>query len=302
MHRPGTQIAGHRLPTADKAMSTRIVLAPGQFYGTLGRARTGGAFDIRCLAASGQEEDVAVHTHMDAHFVLVLSGVYISEARGAPARARAPFLIFNPPGTTHRDRFLGGTGSFLAISISEATFAQVHDLSALSDVATTLARPDAVSSALRVAHEIGGAGNDGGVIESASWELLALTTKTPGGWVTPNWAYVAYEALMDQAGSAQLSIADVARAARVHPVHLARVFRRSWGFSPGELLRWRRAQRAANLLADTTIPTAEIATMVGFVDQSHLTRAFRALYGVTPNVWRRKRHVAPIQDPPFGAA
>ena len=278
--------------------SARIVLPPGQFYGTLRQARTSGTFDIRSLAASGREEDVAVHTHMNAHFVLVLSGVYLSAAQWAPERARAPFLVFNPPGTTHRDRFLGGLGSFLTISLSAAAFAELRDLAALSDVATTLARPDAMSRAFSVAREVRGAGNDAGVIESASWELLASTAGVPRPRATPGWAHLAYEALMDQAGSAHLSIADVARAAGVHPVHLARVFRHAWGCSPGELLRWRRAERAAELLAGTATPAAEVAAMVGFVDQSHMNRAFRALYGLTPSAWRRARHVARIQDAP----
>ena len=62
-----------------------IVLPLGHFYGTVRQARTSGGFDISSLAATGREEDVAVHTHADAHFVLVLSGVYISAARWAPA-------------------------------------------------------------------------------------------------------------------------------------------------------------------------------------------------------------------------
>jgi AraC family transcriptional regulator len=286
-----------RLLEVQARSSEGIVLPPGQFYGTLEQTRTDGAFDIRSLAASGREEDVAVHTHTDAHFVLVLSGVYISAARWAPERARAPFLVFNPPGTTHRDRFFEGVGSFLAISLSATTLAELRNLVTLSDVSTTLARPDAVSRAFRVAREMRAAGQDRGVIESASWELLALSAEVRGPRVAPGWAYAAYEALMDQAGSAHLSIADVARAAGVHPVHLARVFRHAWGCSPGELLRWRRAEKAADLLAGTATPAAEIAAMVGFVDQSHMNRAFRALYGLTPSAWRRARHVAPIQDP-----
>ncbi len=255
-------------------------------------------FDIRSLAASGREGDVAVHTHTDAHFVLVLSGVYLPAARLAPEPAPGPLLVFNPPGTTHRDRFLGGAGSFVTISLSAAAFAELRDLAVFSDVATTQSRRDAMSRAFSVAREVRGAGKDAGVIESASWELLASTAAVSGPRMTPGWAHVAYEALMDQAGSAHLSIADVARAAGVHPVHLARVFRHAWGCSPGELLRWRRADRAADLLAGTATPIAEVAAMVGFVDQSHLNRAFRALYGLTPSAFRRARHVARIQDPP----
>ena len=273
-----------------------ICLRPSQFYGTTRQTRVGGIFDIRWLAATGREEDVAVDTHSDAHSVLVLSGVYISTARLAAERAPAPFLVFNPPGTTHRDRFLDGVGSFLTISLSAAEFARMRDVVDLSDAARTLIRPEAISSAFLILREIRGAGTDSGLMECASWELLASTADIGDRRMTPAWAYVAYEALMDQTASASLSIADVALAAGVHPVHLARVFRQAWGCSPGELLRWRRAERAADLLAGTGMPAADIAALVGFVDQSHMNRAFRALYGLMPIAWRRAHHVAPIQD------
>ena len=84
---------------------------PGQFYGEAQFGMKGAAFDIRAQVATGCEGDVQVHTHHDAHFVLVLSGRFISSARGARDSASAPTLIFNPPGTTHRDRFLKGVGT-----------------------------------------------------------------------------------------------------------------------------------------------------------------------------------------------
>jgi len=279
-----------------------IGFRPGQFYGALERARTGGAFDLRALAASGREQDVEVHTHDDAHIVLVLSGVYISTARGAPAHARAPFLVFNPPGTTHRDRFVDGVGSFLAVSLSAEAFADLQAAARLSETAIPLGRPEAVARAFRLAREVRGGGQDAGVLEAVSWELLATAAEVPGHRATPGWAHLAYEAVMDQAADAELSVAAVAAAAGVHPVHMARVFRQAWGCSPGDLLRWRRVERAAELLARTALPAAEVAAAVGFVDQSHMTRAFRTLYGLTPGAWRRAHDVAPIQDRPREAA
>ena len=34
-------------------------------------------------------------------------------------------------------------------------------------------------------------------------------------------------------------------------------------------------------------PVAEVAAACGFVDQSHLTRAFKRAFGMTPGVFRR---------------
>jgi AraC family transcriptional regulator len=94
---------------------------------------------------------------------------------------------------------------------------------------------------------------------------------------------------MDQATYARLEVRHVAQEIDVHPVHLARVFRDYWGCSPGELIRWRRLDRAADLLRRSRLSGAEIAAEVGFVDQSHLIRAFRATYGVSPGEYRKRR-------------
>lgn len=100
---------------------------------------------------------------------------------------------------------------------------------------------------------------------------------------------------MDRAADGGLSVSAIAADVGVHPVHLARVFRRAWGCSPGELLRWRRTEEASRLLLRTRLPVADVAAAVGFVDQSHMTRAFHAAFGLTPGAWRRAHGVAPIQ-------
>ena len=91
---------------------------PGQFYGVRHDRTQGGIFELGVLEATAPEHDVHLHLHEEAHFVLVLAGTYISSAHGAPSLAPAPALVYNPPGTVHRDRFLGGKGRFMTISIA----------------------------------------------------------------------------------------------------------------------------------------------------------------------------------------
>lgn len=47
------------------------------------------------------------------HLVLLLAGQYVSDAAGMPAVCAEPAVIFNPPGTEHRDRFRSLDGLFL---------------------------------------------------------------------------------------------------------------------------------------------------------------------------------------------
>lgn len=84
-------------------------------------------------------------------------------------------------------------------------------------------------------------------------------------------------------------IADVARAAGVHPAHLAAVFRRVHRVPLGTYLRRLRVEWAAEQLLRTDAPVAEIAAEAGFADQAHLTRAFKRVTGSTPAAYRTTR-------------
>jgi len=100
------------------------------------------------------------------------------------------------------------------------------------------------------------------------------------------WLAVARELLDDQCGEA-VRVTELARAAGVHPVHLARVFRRYLGCTPGDYLR-RRLERAAVLLRETACPLSDVALSCGFADQSHLANAFKRHIGVTPGAYRSR--------------
>ena len=65
---------------------------------------------------------------------------------------------------------------------------------------------------------------------------------------------------------------------------LAREFRAALGTSPHRYLVGRRLDLARSLIISGT-GLAEAAAAAGFVDQSHLTRHFKARYGVTPGRW-----------------
>ncbi len=69
-----------------------------------------------------------------------------------------------------------------------------------------------------------------------------------------------------------------------HPTQLIRAFGREYGLPPHRYVTGRRVDRARGLLLDR-VPLAEVATAVGFYDQAHLTRHFRAVLGVTPGAY-----------------
>jgi AraC family transcriptional regulator len=78
-----------------------------------------------------------------------------------------------------------------------------------------------------------------------------------------------------------VSLRHVAREVGVHPVYLARVFRRRHGCSVSEYMRALRLAEAGRLGLQGA-PLAQAAYAAGFADQAHFSRRFSAAFGFSP--------------------
>jgi AraC family transcriptional regulator len=85
----------------------------------------------------------------------------------------------------------------------------------------------------------------------------------------------------------KLCLADLAREAGVHSVHLARTFRENYGVTVGQYLRGRRIEAATWALRSRDTSLVNIALDAGFASQAHFCTAFRRLMGCTPSEYRR---------------
>ncbi len=286
--------AAHGVNTMSDATATRhghLAMPFGAFYGQLDRRVRLPGMEISVLKVDPHRV-VERHSHDDAHFVFVLDGLYISSAMNAVPVSIGKALIFNPAGTTHRDRFEARdrvmSGQFLTLSIAPDVIEAAQYEAGVAPQPVAL-RSDA---ALAIAGELAATELNGGSDATLRRESLALALLSevataqhvaPRG--APAWLASARAQLDDTLGG-EIRIAEVARNAGVHPVHLARVFRQCVGMSPGDYLRHRRLEHARTLLRATRRPMSEIALTCGFVDQSHFTTAFRRAYRVTPSVYR----------------
>ena len=82
-----------------------------------------------------------------------------------------------------------------------------------------------------------------------------------------------------------VGLAELSAVARLSPSRLVRSFKAAIGLPPHAYHRYLRVRRAQSLLRDG-LPVALVAQDCGFVDQSHLTRAFKRHVGVTPGRFR----------------
>lgn len=85
-----------------------------------------------------------------------------------------------------------------------------------------------------------------------------------------------------------ISLQMIASTVGISPYHFARLFKRSTGLAPHQYHLRCRIERARQMLLKGEGQIADIAVRVGFCDQSHFTRHFKRIVGVTPKKFCRE--------------
>lgn len=91
----------------------------------------------------------------------------------------------------------------------------------------------------------------------------------------------------------QLTVDDLAEAARMSRAHFSREFRRAFGESPHSYLLTRRLERAAALLRTTDRSILDVCLSVGLSSVGSFTSSFRRAFGVPPAAYRMAARPTP---------
>lgn len=84
----------------------------------------------------------------------------------------------------------------------------------------------------------------------------------------------------------RVSLAELARVAKLNKYHLLRLFEKEVGLPPHAYLLSRRIQESQSLLRQG-MACADVAAELGFADQAHFSRRFKRTIGVSPAAWVR---------------
>jgi AraC family transcriptional regulator len=264
-------------------------LLPGQYYGAILKKHE--AVGLRMLEAEYKPYvKLPRHSHASARFSVLLQGT-ITETHAKKSLEWKPLSFgFNLAEEEHTTSVHGMGARFLIIEVTPEWLERASGCSTIFDGSTVIQggmltwlgsrlhkevlRPDEISPL---------------AIEGIVLEMMAETsrehTKRLGESQLPRWLERARE-LIEARFAESLSLASIAESVEVHPVHLARTFRRNYGRTIGDYVRSLRVQFVCEQLSASEATFSEIAQAAGFSDQAHLSRTFKQFTGMTPAQFR----------------
>ncbi|MBC6416125.1 MAG: helix-turn-helix transcriptional regulator [Bdellovibrionales bacterium] len=71
------------------------------------------------------------------------------------------------------------------------------------------------------------------------------------------------------------------------PYHFSRLFKESIGKTPMQFVQEHRIDEAKVLLKNLNLPIIDIANRCGFSDQSHFSKVFKKVSGMSPKSFRK---------------
>jgi len=89
-----------------------------------------------------------------------------------------------------------------------------------------------------------------------------------------------------------LRVSALSALANLSPAHFAVLFKQQTGCSPRDYLHLLRIHRACQLLRSSALSVKEIAARLGYQDQFHFSRQFKAFQGVSPSDYRTAKVTA----------
>ena len=229
------------------------------------------------------------HSHELTNIAFVLNGSFTEVLDRRSIECRPQSLLIKPAGETHANIYGRAGMRCLLIEL------QRQQVEALQSWSKTLNQVNHVRGGsfsmlgMRIYREFRLLdGVSPLAIEGLMLELVAHLSRQfdiPLDAKRPRWLDQARD-ILEADFLSTMNLARLAAEVGVHPVHLARVFRKHFGCTPGEYVRHLRIDYACRELSRSDTSLAEIALAAGFAHQAHFSRLFKAQTGMTPTEFR----------------
>jgi AraC family transcriptional regulator len=218
------------------------------------------------------------HAHDYGNITAVIRGEMVERSESGEYNGRSCSVVVKPPHTPHANT-IPGRVPVLTLSV------QFDASSPFTPRLGTWRWLDQAASS-RAALAFHRAVRTNTAVEAAAHDFThAILSFGSADDAPPAW-FRELRAQLEQRFAEPLSFGALARQLGLHPVYVARAFRRYAGVSMGDFVRALRLREARHLLGTTRRSASAIALDAGFADASHLCRHFGRALGCSPRTYR----------------
>ena len=222
---------------------------------------------------------LAAHSHPNASATILLGGDYFETCTTIDQQLVPLTGVIKPANEPHTNQIGRRGARSLVIETTHSDWTPFFARPALIE------NPEFGALLLTLCREIALAETSAIIVEGAVAEWLTGLCAVPAESAMPAWLQRVRQ-MIHATSTDNLRLAWVASEVGLHPMHVARTFRRFFHRSIGEYAIGLRLARAARLLAEGREDAGRIALRAGYYDHSHMSRDFRARTGMSPSEWR----------------
>lgn len=232
------------------------------------------------------------HLHHNAGFCLTLRGSYIESEGNRVLECQPSDVKFNPAGDEHSNRYGSENVRVFVIELKKEWLARTGARNFVGNSPGVFRNNSIAWLMMKLRKEFHSRDLEASLaIEGIMLEIIAETSRNWAKFAEdkcPRWLSQAKE-FIDDCFYEPLTLSIIAETVGVHPVYLANTFKRHYQCSIGEYLRRRRIEFASQKLSTSKDELVDIALASGFSNQSHFSRIFKQVTGLTPLRYRRIR-------------
>lgn len=226
----------------------------------------------------------APHYDQWSRVSIILSGSLAEETKHASIRSNPLDIVFKSHRVQHENRFGASGATVISMPFDlEELFMDGFRQTKLPFDWLWLQKKETLQHNVNLLDAL--AARDKTTSNNILTDILAETNETQAIKEAPKSLDKLRARIYDQPEE-NLDIADSARLLGMHPVYLARAYRKAFGVSPQEDRQLRRIKLASALLRDPSHTISTVAQDLGFYDQSHFCRVFKRYFRQSPNTFR----------------
>lgn len=237
----------------------------------------------------GSHTNSPIHQHVKDYLIITLDGQYLSTFGTRVEEFRPWTVTYHQSGASHTSRYGSRGARVLYVELPTDRLKKLWGSAASHLTHFSLKEGSLEWTARQLYGEFTSADSLSAVaMDGLVMQLLVqlMRRRQASPQRLPTWLGNADETIRSRF-SEPLALGDIAQMVNVHPVHLAREYRRYYSCTIGEQIRRLRIEYACDRLSTTQSSIADIAMSAGFFDQSHFAASFKQQLGISPSNYRK---------------